>query len=132
MYQTCLEAHENKNNFEIPLDFMQRIPDDSIDYAILEKSDLVKTVPSSFEWTDLGSFDAIIEFAQKNKNVSGFNAIEGATNSFALSNKFVAAPGIDNLLVVDTEDALLILPVGNSDRVKEVYNKVKNNNSSLL
>jgi len=132
MYQTCLEAHENKNNFEIPLDFMQRIPDDSIDYAILEKSDLVKTVPSSFEWTDLGSFDAIIEFAQKNNNVNGFTAIEGTTNSFALSNKFVAAPGIDNLLVVDTEDALLILPVGKSDRVKEVYKKVQNSNSSLL
>lgn len=132
MYQTCLVAHDNKNNFEIPLEFMQRIPDDSIDYAILEKSNLVKTVPSSFEWTDLGSFDAIIDFAQKNKNVSGFTSIEGASNSFALSNKFIAAPGLHNLLVVDTEDALLILPIGNSDRVKEVHTKIKNSNSSLL
>jgi mannose-1-phosphate guanylyltransferase len=132
MLEACIKAHGGISNNEVPLELMEAIPDESIDYAVLEHSTLVKMVPSSFEWTDLGSFDSLLAYGQQYQNVSGLKRIEGTQNSYSLSDKLVVSSGLDGLLVVDTFDAILVLPIGESHLVKDIYNAVKKTQQNLI
>jgi mannose-1-phosphate guanylyltransferase len=131
IYTTSKKAFETSYNGDIRLDDMKSIPDESIDYAVMEKSRLVKTVPSNFCWTDLGSFDALIDYFKENENHRIVQPIIGSNNSFSISDKQVFASGIDDTLIVDTDDAILLLPMGESYRVKEIYNYVKEKTPKL-
>ena len=71
IYQTSKIAFENTKNSEmvrISYEDMQKIPEDSIDYAVMEKSDKVKVVAADIGWSDLGSFDALDNELDKDKN----------------------------------------------------------------
>jgi mannose-1-phosphate guanylyltransferase len=70
IYNKSLEAFNNSSKDEIiriKHDDMINIPEDSIDYAVMEKSDIVKVIPSNISWSDVGSFDALFEELQKDK-----------------------------------------------------------------
>ena len=122
-------------------DDMALIPEDSIDYAVMEKSSKVKVVASDIEWSDLGSFDALYEEVEKdvNNNASIMTGTEettkpmtdNAANNLIISDKLVAIIDVDDLLIVDTADALLISKKGSSQKVKEVVNRLKQNGSEL-
>lgn len=122
-------------------DDMALIPEDSIDYAVMEKSSKVKVVASDIEWSDLGSFDALYEEAKKdeNHNASIMTGTEetnklmtdNAANNLIISEKLVAVIDVDDLLIVDTADALLISKKGSSQKVKAVVNRLKQNGSDL-
>ena len=128
----CEHAHQSKVAGQITYEAMAAIPDDSIDYAVLEKSKLVKTVPSDFEWTDLGSFDALIDYAQEKSLVNGIKKIEGAENALAFSEKLITTAGMDNFFLVETSDTILLLPIGESQEVKKIHNKIKKTSPKLL
>ena len=132
MYKACEEAMPSIKNGVVGLEEMQHIPADSIDYAVLEHSNLIKTVASDFYWTDLGSFDAIINYFEEGNKVDSLQAVEvDGGNSYVFSNKKVVGAEVANVIVVDTEDSLLILPKSKSDLVKPIYNTIKKENSEL-
>jgi mannose-1-phosphate guanylyltransferase len=133
IYLSCQTAYSKNMKGLIPLELMSRIPAESVDYAVFEKSSKVKVVPSDFFWTDLGSFDALIEYASNNNIDKLFN-IEGVSvvNSSALSRKKVVGIDVEDLLIVDTDDTIFVMKKGSSDKVKTLYNNIKLSNPNLL
>lgn len=133
MYQKSVAASQTMHNGLVDLKAMQQIPADSIDYAVLEHSDLIKTVASNFYWTDLGSFDAIINYFEEGNTVDNLQKLTTKKgDNYIFSKKKVVGAEIANVVIVDTEDVILVLPKNESDLVKGIYNKVKESNKELL
>lgn len=116
----ALQGATRDQMIRVKHDDMMCIPEDSIDYAVMEKSDKVRVVPSDIQWSDVGSFDAL---ANELPNDSDNNLI--------LSHKRTEIIDLSDIIVVDTEDALLISRKGSTQKVKEVVAKLKSESSSL-
>jgi len=130
IYKTSKKAIESAKKDEvirIRQEEMEKIREDSIDYAVLEKSKKVKVVKSDFSWSDVGSFDSLIEHIKSDEKIE----IE-AKNNFVKADKEVAIVGVDNLIVVDAKDALLITKKGKTQLVKEVVKELKNKNPKMI
>lgn len=127
IYEASKKAYDSNNNGHINYDEMINIPEESIDYAVFEKSELIKTVKSKFQWTDLGSFDSLISYFNKNNMVEGISHIKGIDNlnSYSIGEKEVYGIGVSDLTVVDTEDCILILPNQSVNRIKELHSNIK-------
>ena len=110
-------------------DDMLAIPEDSIDYAVMEKSSKVKVVPSDIDWSDVGSFDALYEELPKDENGNTINKnyvqVDSKNNFIYGNERKIATLNIEDLIIVDTGDALLISKKGASQKVKEVVQKVR-------
>ncbi len=131
IYEASLNAYNNAPKDEmirIKHEDMAKIPEDSIDYAVMEKSNRVKVVPSNIDWSDVGSFDALYEELEKDENGNTKNskhiAIE-SRNNLIYSNRYIATIDVEDLIIVDTGDALLISKKGSSQKVKEVVKEIK-------
>ncbi len=130
IYEASLMAYNNAKNGEmirISHYDMMGIPEDSIDYAVMEKSDKVKVIPSDIAWSDLGSFESLDEEISSSKNVISIDS----SNNLILSAKQVATIDVDNMIIIDTPDALLVSKKGSSQKVKQVVSKLKEQNSDL-
>jgi mannose-1-phosphate guanylyltransferase len=96
----------------------------SIDYGVMEKAEDVLVVPGDFGWSDLGSWDALWEVSEKDENgnaVRGeFIGIDAGDCLIHSPGKLVALVGVRDLLVVETDDALLICRRGQSQDVRKV------------
>ncbi len=133
MYEASLAAVPSIKNGIVGLEAMKNIPADSIDYAVLEHSKLIKTVASNFYWTDLGSFDAIVNYFEEGNQVDNLKKISSKEgDSFVFSSKKVVGAEVSNLIVVDTEDSILILPRTKSDLVKNIYNSIKESSPDFI
>ena len=108
-------------------DDMMRIPEDSIDYAVMEKSTKVKVIPSDIDWSDLGSFEALDKEIDSSENIINIDS----SNNLILSSKQVAAIDVEDLIIIDTADALLVSKKGSSQKVKEVVKRLKEEKSEL-
>jgi mannose-1-phosphate guanylyltransferase len=103
----------------------------SIDYGIMEKADNVYVIPSSFGWTDLGTWASAYDTLHKDylgNAVGGKNVfILDATNNMVHANnkKLVVLQGIDNFIIVDTDDVLLICNKDNEQEIKEYVAEIK-------
>ncbi|PIF04224.1 MAG: mannose-1-phosphate guanylyltransferase/mannose-6-phosphate isomerase [Arcobacter sp.] len=135
IYETSLKAFENNrtnhNTIRIKHDDMSAIPEDSIDYAVMEKSTKVKVVSSPIDWSDLGSFDALYDELEKDEQGNTKNpnhiAIDSKNNLIYGDERKIATVDIEDLIIVDTADALLISKKGSSQKVKKVVKKVREN-----
>lgn len=130
IYEASLAAYNTAKTDEmirISHDAMMSIPEDSIDYAVMEKSDKVKVVPSDIAWSDLGSFESLDEEIDSSDNIINI----GSNNNLVLASKQVATIDIEDLIIVDTADALLVSKKGSSQKVKEVVKELKGKNSEL-
>ena len=115
------------STFKINQEDMQSIPSDSVDYAVMEKSQKVKVVPSSIDWSDLGSFESLDEEIESSDNIISIDS----SNNLILSDKQVATIDINDLIIVNTDDALLISKKGSSQKVKQVVKQLNIQNSKL-
>ena len=137
--EACKLAFNNakKDEFDIKIDStdMQNIPQNSIDYAVMEKSDIVKMVALDASWSDLGSFDSLDEQLPKDTNGNTINSdlVQiNSHNNLVLSNgKKIALIDVDDLTIVDTKDALLISKKSSSQKVKNVVEILKEESSEL-
>ncbi len=105
----------------------------SIDYGIMEKSKYISMVPVDVGWSDLGSLDAYFSMLQyENNNTITSNIAINSRDNFIYSekDKIVATIGIEDLLVVNSMDALLICKKGQTQKVKYVTEALKNRNDS--
>ncbi|MGI1658561.1 MAG: mannose-1-phosphate guanylyltransferase/mannose-6-phosphate isomerase [Desulfitobacterium sp.] len=135
--QKALGKAYGKGYKKIPLEDMQRIPADSIDYAVMEKSNKVKVVAASMGWSDLGSFEALYEKLPKDNHSNAATTpnhinIESQGNLLFVRDKTVVTIGIEDLIIVDTADALLISKKGDSQKVKEAVGILENQLSELV
>lgn len=134
IYKTSLKALENSlkdSIIRIKLEDMINIPEDSIDYAVMEKSSKVKVVPSDISWSDVGSFDALFKELPKDENNNTINenhiSIDSKNNLIYGNERKIATVDIENIIIVDTGDALLVSKKGSSQKVKKVVTEVKKN-----
>ncbi|MGW9687281.1 mannose-1-phosphate guanylyltransferase [Flagellimonas sp. 2504JD1-5] len=103
----------------------------SIDYAILEKSTSIFTLPATFDWNDLGTWGALYEKLEKdeadNAIVNSRVLLEGAKGNMIRSpkGKIVVVDGLEDYIIVDKEEVLLIYPKSKQQNIKEVLNQVK-------
>ena len=123
-------AKKEPNLIRIKSEFMSQIPENSIDYALMEHSNALKLVRADFSWSDVGSFEALRgEFAADAQgNVIKANALlqDSCENFvFAQGEKLVAATDIKNLIIIDTPDALLVCPRDKAQRVKDLVGAVQ-------
>jgi mannose-1-phosphate guanylyltransferase/mannose-6-phosphate isomerase len=104
-------------------------PDVSIDYAVMEKSPRVAVVPARFDWSDIGSWNALAELTPpdgQGNRIAGEAVLVDTTNCYLQAeDRVVAAVGVDDLLVVDTADALLIAKRDRAQDVKAVVQQLK-------
>ena len=124
----------DENKAKIRLSDMLNIPDDSIDYAVMEKSALVKVVPCDIGWSDLGSFDSLYAELEKDKDgntISNAISIDSKNNLILSSERQIAAIGLEGMVIVDTPDALLVAKQGSGQQVKEVVSRLKERGSEL-
>jgi mannose-1-phosphate guanylyltransferase/mannose-6-phosphate isomerase len=101
----------------------------SIDFAIMENTKRAAVVPASFGWSDVGSWQAVWEIAQRD---SSGNAVKGkalfleTSNAYVASDKaLVALLGVENLVVIATEDAILVARRDNLAEMKQLVEKIK-------
>ncbi len=118
--------------FDEVIDNFDKMPEISIDYAVMEKTDKACVLPLDITWSDMGSWDALYEVIEKdeNKNVKFGNVIDIDTkDSLILGNRrIVSTLGVKDLIVVETDDILLIAKKGDGQKVKGLVDKLKENN----
>lgn len=105
------------------------LDDISIDYAVMEKAPNVAVVRASFDWSDIGSWSAIhqaVSSDAQGNSVVGEAVLVDVKNSFVQSDgRMVAAVGVENLIIVDTPDALLVADRDRSQDVKRVVEQLR-------
>jgi mannose-1-phosphate guanylyltransferase len=134
VYDAFVEAEphilSDKENVAIEKAFIT-CPSISIDYGIMEKANNVFTVPSSFGWSDLGTWASL--YVEKEKDylqnaVNGNNVVVYDSNNNIINvpdEKLVVIQGLENYIVVDTEDVLLICSKDEEQRIKEFTHDIK-------
>lgn len=139
MYDMCQRAYNEAicepNIIRIRQQHMLEIPEDSIDYAIMEKSQRVKVVASDFSWSDVGSFDALYEEFPKddqgNTLCTKYINIDSKNNLIIGSTRKISTVDIEDLIIVDTPDALLVSKKGSSQKVKQIVAELKTRNTDI-
>lgn len=111
------------------------VPDISIDYALMERSDQVVTVACDIGWSDIGSWNAVSELTPEDENGNRFEGevlSHGAKNNYVSSeDRLTALVGVENLLVIDTPDALMIAHKDHAQDVKNIVGQLKKSGHTL-
>lgn len=105
-------------------------PKISIDYALMERSSQVFTVPATFDWTDLGTWGSLFAELQKDEHHNGVMAhrtfLKDVDNTLikGTKGKLIVAKGLHDYIVVDTDDVLLIFPKSEEQKIKEITQEI--------
>lgn len=114
---------------ELPNDLFLKAPDISIDYALFERSSQVAVVPCTLGWSDIGSWQALRELLPcdvDGNQTTGESVLHEVQNCYIdAPNRLVGAVGVENLIVIDTPDALLIANASRSQDVKYIAQELK-------
>lgn len=132
--ESCLDQSRQAKGdgfFQLELDAasFQRVPDISIDYAVMERASNMSVVPCAIGWSDIGSWAAISDLVasdERGNRVQGEVYLHDVDDCFIQSeNRLIGAVGVKNLIIVDTPDAVLIVDKNQSQSVKSIYEKLK-------
>jgi len=122
-------SKKSEDRIELDANTFSRLPDISVDYAVMEKAKNVAVVRAGFKWSDVGSWDALSELIPADKDgnrIQGEVLLADTHDSYIQSDaRVVAAVGVDNMIVVDTPDALLIAARDKAQDVKQVVHRLK-------
>jgi len=108
--------------------------DISIDYAVSEKADNMVLVPASFSWSDIGDWQVVYDVSQKDENGNmivklgeegEIYNIDSRKNLVQFSDRLIALVGVENLVIIDTPDALLVCQKDKAQEVKKVVEALK-------
>ncbi|MBA2652905.1 MAG: mannose-1-phosphate guanylyltransferase/mannose-6-phosphate isomerase [Tatlockia sp.] len=132
--KTCIEESykatgQDFTQLELDATSFDLVPDDSIDYALIEKSKQVAVVPCQIGWSDIGSWNSLGNLIDSDANG---NRIEGETLTYDVTNcyirgsdRLIAAVGLENLFIIDTPDALLVADKARAQDIKSIYSQLK-------
>lgn len=120
------------NSKDIPFVEFDKMPSISIDYAIMEKSEKIALLKLESDWNDLGSWKSIYDVSNKDENNNvfvGHVIDEGSKNSFVYaSSKLVTTIGLEDTIIIETEDAILACKKDKTQDVKRIYETLKKQN----
>ena len=115
-------------SFEDLVANFDKMPDISIDYAVAEKSERIVVMPLDVYWNDIGSWDSLYEVVDKDEmgNIKMGDVITMDTkDTLIMSNKrLISTIGLEDCLIVDTDDAVLVAKKGETQKVREIVNKL--------
>ena len=124
------------NNLKIDYSIYENLPSISIDYAIMEKTDKIVLTELKSDWKDVGSWQSLYEVKDKDENgnvIDGKVITNNVKNSFIYSQKeLVAVSGLEDIILVETEDAIMACNRNNTQDVKVLYEKLKENYSETV
>lgn len=132
--KTCVENSQlatgkGFSQLELEAESFLKVPENSIDYALIEKSQNLAVVPCDLGWSDVGSWGAFGDLAKTDTHgncVEGETLLHDVTDCYIRSpDRLVAAIGIDHLFIIDTPDALLIADKSRDQEVKNIYTQLK-------
>ncbi|AIF68729.1 mannose-1-phosphate guanyltransferase [Palaeococcus pacificus DY20341] len=112
------------------------VPEISVDYGIMEKTNKAAVVPLNTLWNDLGSFDAIYEIFEKDENGNALRT-KGkkaeylgvdSENNLIMTERLTATVGVKDMIIIDTGDALLVAHRGEAQKVKQIYKMLTERN----
>jgi mannose-1-phosphate guanylyltransferase len=137
IYSACKKSFITKPK-DLDLDFIRldnlefnKCPNKSIDYAVMEKTNNGIVVPFDGNWSDIGSWEALWESKPKdndNNVIEGDVILSKVSNSFLYSSdRIVSANDLDNIIIIDTQDALLVSSKKKSQNIKNIVKKLKQN-----
>ncbi|MCF0062711.1 sugar phosphate nucleotidyltransferase [Dyadobacter chenwenxiniae] len=126
--QTALTCYENQTEGLLPENETMQIPSKSIDYAVMERSEKIKVVQANFGWSDLGSFESIWEHWEGQGEIHRFKD----NNCVVGSDKHVEFLGVSNIVLVETNDAILVLAKSSSQDVKKIYERLEREKPELV
>ncbi|MBU5686575.1 mannose-1-phosphate guanylyltransferase/mannose-6-phosphate isomerase, partial [Citrobacter sp. S44_ASV_140] len=119
---------------KIDRDLFIACPDESVDYAVMEKTTDAVVVGLDADWSDVGSWSALWEVSPKDKKgnvLTGDTFMHNANNCYINTDeKLVAAIGVDNLVIINTKDAVLVVDKDQVQDVKKVVEYLKANHRS--
>lgn len=102
----------------------------SIDYAIMEKTNNAWLVPASFGWSDVGSWQSLFELSPRDERgnmLRGEHIVIDTNNCLIYgTERLIAAVGLEATAIIDTPDALMVCPLDQTQRVKEIVEKIRN------
>ncbi|NDC56275.1 MAG: mannose-1-phosphate guanylyltransferase/mannose-6-phosphate isomerase, partial [Alphaproteobacteria bacterium] len=126
---TLQAARSDLDFIRLPMAVLETAPDMSFDYAVMEKTRVAAVVPGHFEWSDIGSWQAMWDFSPKDEwgnALRGPTLVQDANQNFVWAgDRLVALLGVDDLVVVDTPDALLVAGRARAQQIKELVEKVR-------
>lgn len=130
IWMSCIkDKKENDEKIEMPAHLFNTCPDISIDYALMEKSDKVAVITANFGWSDIGSwlsYRDLVEPDQDGNRIMGEGLFIKSTHTFIQSNnRIVAAIGVKGLIIIDVDDALLVVDQSHTQDVKLLVNKLR-------
>jgi len=136
IYNACKNAYETKTTdldfTRIKKEAFEQCPDDSIDYAVMEHTADAVVIPLDANWSDVGSFSSLWEVNSKdeNGNVTQGDIISHDTTNCYINaqSKLITTVGVNNLVIVETKDAVLVANKDQVQNVKEIVNKLKAEN----
>ena len=131
-----LEMLDFKSGPHIEYAVYEKMPSISIDYALMEKSSKVAVAELLSDWNDLGSWQSIYNVRDKDENgnvIIGNVIANNIQNSLVYSQKdIVAVSDLSDMILVETEDAVMACSISASQNVKQLYEKLKSNNSDTI
>ena len=127
--RACLAASGDGDSLVFAAEAFARIPEISIDYAVMERATNRAVVPASFDWSDIGSWNALSELVESddvgNRRLGEAVFVGAARNYVQGGKRIIAAVGVSDLMIIDTEDALLVAHREQSQSVKHVVDALK-------
>lgn len=131
--ESCSQSLDNVNHdlefIRVDKEAFVSCPEDSIDYAVMEKTDSAVVVPMDAQWSDVGSWSAIWDISNKDEHdnvIRGDVLTDGTRDCYInAQNKLVATVGVSNLVIVETKDAILVAEKNSVQDVKHIVNELK-------
>ena len=128
-----LQRIERDLDFQrINKDCFKKCPNISIDVAIMERTSLGTVIPLNAGWSDIGSWDKVWEVSRKNSkgnSISGKTILKNSHNCLVRgSDRLIVGIGIKDLVIIETDDAILILDKNHSQYVKNIVQELKKDN----
>lgn len=113
-------------NFEKSL--FDKIPNVSIDYAVMEKADNISLVPLLCEWDDIGSWDAFAKIDKSKEDSNKILRIDTKNSYIKSENRLIATIGVKDLIIIDNDNATLIAKKGHTENVKKIVETLRKKN----
>ncbi|MEJ2045178.1 MAG: mannose-1-phosphate guanylyltransferase/mannose-6-phosphate isomerase [Reinekea sp.] len=117
------------NSFQVDATAFTQSPSDSIDYAVMEKTEKAVVVPYSGDWNGIGAWAALYDLNEKDENG---NVHQGDVLTYAAKNNFIrsesrliVAVGVEGLVIVETKDAVAVVPRDQAQNIKHIVEQLK-------
>ncbi|MFD2201872.1 mannose-1-phosphate guanylyltransferase [Shivajiella indica] len=127
VYLKSLQAFQQIEGNRLKEDISLEIPSISVDFAVMERTEKIKVVPAEFEWSDMGSFESIYEYLSK----QGYPT-DDLGNMVIGTKLHTEFTGLTNTILIQTEDAILVLKKENAQDVKKIYERLERDKPGLV